>query len=466
MLFANIGSLKYIRSSLIGALCSLLLLFVIFPELFSYAYVVIGVIIGWILYRKCVPCFPFFALWVWIITPGIRRLSDWNLGELSGGILMVTPYLVTGFAWLTAIKYAKGLKRREAFPYLIASIPVVFSFFIGWENHGFYPAFYAFLQWIIPIGFGLHLALQWRIYPLLQRNLHKFFVWGILFSAAYAITQFVVLPEWDRIWMINVNMRSIGVAEPYHVRVFSTLNSPGPYAVFTMAGLVYLFGLMNLGAKARLAIFLGYPAFLLTLVRSSWGGWMVGVALLSIMFGPQQGVKLIVKIIIFMFFIMALMIPFVDSEFISNRVSTFSNLDEDVSFISRLSQYKQISSDIIVNPVGHGLGVLGEPGNVVNSEVVDRYGAFDSGLLEIPYMLGWVGGFVYIMALVMLCVRIAKNLVQREDRYILIYCAIILAIISQLVFGPAHRGVSGVLLWGIIGISMSGIKYNQAYEKK
>lgn len=50
--------------------------------------------------------------------------------------------------------------------------------------------------------------------------------------ALYGLGQFLILPEWDRAWMVASGLQSIGHATAGEVRVFGTAESPGPFAAF------------------------------------------------------------------------------------------------------------------------------------------------------------------------------------------------------------------------------------------
>jgi hypothetical protein len=84
----------------------------------------------------------------------------------------------------------------------------------------------AFLEWLTPILFGFHLFIHWRHYPSYRQNIQRIFLWGVLVMGVYGVLQYLVAPEWDRFWLINV--KAFGSAEPLAIRVFSTVNSPGP----------------------------------------------------------------------------------------------------------------------------------------------------------------------------------------------------------------------------------------------
>ncbi len=383
---------------------------------------------------------------------------------MSSEIVLLAPYLVSIIAWLTVIRYARGLKRKGNFPFILASFGVIFGFFIGAINYSIFLTLFAFLQWIVPIGFGLHIALRWNDYCFMRDSLDRVLKWGVLLLSAYAIVQFMFLPEWDRLWMQNVDMRSIGSPEPFLVRVFSTMNSPGPYAIFLMVGLIYLFGTTILGRVGSLAIILGYPAFLMTLVRSAWGGWIVGILFSMQKLLLAQGKRLAI-LFSMLGFLSACGMWLLEDGVIVDRIASFSQISTDTSYLARAQLYAKASGDIISKPLGSGLGSFGGPGHASDAEVITQYGAFDSGVLEIPYVLGWLGGLFYIWALAWLFLQIVQGCLIRCDPYLFTYCAIVLALISQLVFGPVHRGVSGVFLWSMMGMSMAGIKHMKYMSK-
>lgn len=97
-----------------------------------------------------------------------------------------------------------------------------------------------------------------------------------LVPAIYGVLQFVVLPEWDRRWMLAVadTFTSIGAPQPFEVRVFGLSESPGSYAAFLALAIVV--GLVNAttsrGARSVvewLTVLALVPALLLSGVRAA-----------------------------------------------------------------------------------------------------------------------------------------------------------------------------------------------------
>ncbi|MGQ7365911.1 hypothetical protein ACTGWM_10080, partial [Streptococcus suis] len=73
-------------------------------------------------------------------------------------------------------------------------------------------------------------------------------------------------------------LESIGAPIPRMVRVFSTLNSPGPYAQFVSAS-----ALIAIATRSRIrwgSIVFSLIGLLLSLVRAAWGSWAIALVML------------------------------------------------------------------------------------------------------------------------------------------------------------------------------------------
>jgi hypothetical protein len=86
----------------------------------------------------------------------------------------------------------------------------------------------------------------------------------------YGVVQFVVMPPWDRIWMIGTDLQSIGRPEPFSVRVFGSMTMPGTFAVVMEVGLLLL---LSAEVRGRLpTLVLGFIGLLLSRIRTAWLG--------------------------------------------------------------------------------------------------------------------------------------------------------------------------------------------------
>src|ERR1700722_562194 len=119
--------------------------------------------------------------------------------------------------------------------------------------------------------------------PDLLKRLLRFAGLSAALLGAYGLWQFVMMPQWDAVWMQNVDMGTIGKPEPFMVRVFSLLNSPGSLGNILLVVIIYLFVYASPVRVAALGLASG--AFLLSLNRSAWGAFAVAMTYLIVM-GP------------------------------------------------------------------------------------------------------------------------------------------------------------------------------------
>ena len=119
---------------------------------------------------------------------------------------------------------------------------------------------------------------------------------GMLVMGLYGMVQFFVMPQWDVLWMVGSQMSSQGEPVPYGVRVFSTMNSSGPFAFAMMGALVFV-----LAAPQRirwLAGAAGFISFCLCLVRSTWGGWVIALSIQLLQSSNRVRMRMIVSAVV------------------------------------------------------------------------------------------------------------------------------------------------------------------------
>ncbi|MFN2582906.1 MAG: hypothetical protein ABR498_09225, partial [Candidatus Dormibacteria bacterium] len=220
-----------------------------------------------------------FVFWTWLLTPFLRRVFDLQFGFHPASMLLAGPVLATMVAGFTLLRRARSLRGTTYVPFVLAGTALLYSYVVGLIQQPFVAATYDLMSWGGPLLFGLHLALEWRRFPRMRSVLTKVALWGLLVTSVYGLMQFIDPPAWDRLWVINAEMYSIGLPVPFLIRVFSTLNAPGPFAVFLLFAV-----LIGLPAPQRwkfLALALGLTALLLTKTRSAWGAFLIGALVLQ-----------------------------------------------------------------------------------------------------------------------------------------------------------------------------------------
>jgi len=405
-----------------------------------------------------------FVFWTWLLTPFLRRVFDLHFGFHPASPLLVGPVLATAVSGFTLLRRAPSLRRTTFIPFALAMTALLYAYIVGLFQQPVVAATYDLLNWGAPLLFGLHLALEWRRFPRMRSVLTQVALWGLLATAIYGLVQFVDPPSWDRAWVIDAEMYSVGVPVPFLIRVFSTLNAPGPYAVFLIFAV-----LIGLPAPQRwkfVALALGLTALLLTKTRSAWAAFLLGALVLQL----RQPLRNLPRQWIALAVVLLLAAPAITHprvlRAVAGRAASLASLEDDRSYRERLQITNYAVGRIEHNVVGDGLGLLGGAGKlqVANGQKFSASG-LDSGVLEIVSVMGWMGGALYIFALLGVVIMIVRERSARRDAVANGAAAAAIAILVAAFFGNVFNGVSGVLFWSAVGFAVAGRSYALAVEQ-
>jgi hypothetical protein len=433
-------------------------------SLIRLAFPVGAFLVSVFLYRRYPILYLGFTWWLWFLTPWVRRLIDLRAGFVDPSPVLLAPFLATIVTLATFLRHFPKLYRREGLPFVLCFLGVVYAVFIGFINskYGFesdvVKAIYSggftvssttvvlrALDWLTPILFSFHLLTHWQEYPEYRQNMQRTFRWGVLVMGTYGVVQYLVAPEWDRLWLRSIFEGSLvfGRPEPMGFRLFSTMNSAAPFAQAMMVGLLLL--LADQGILRFFGAGFGYLAFLLTLVRTAWGGWFLGLLIFSSSLKPKLQMRLIMTVLVvgILTFPLTTVEPF--SEVINSRFNSISTVEEDTSFQARSATYNNIMSIIPYRPLGQGLGVP----------------ALDSAFLDLLAAMGWLGGIPFIGGLVLILFKLSQCLKLRFDPFLSATTAISISSFGMSLLNNLFAGIQGMLFWSFIGISLAGHKYYQ-----
>jgi hypothetical protein len=418
-------------------------------QLLVYLYPLCAFAIGFWLYAKAPVMYVSFTIWIWFVTPLVRRLLDYEAGYWDPlNPVMLTPLVVTLLSGITLLRFGGRLKTRTFFPFVLLLCGLLFGFLIGAVRVGIRSGLLGLLGWLPPLLLGIHIALNWRQYPAFKTTLRSTFAWGLLLVSSYGIVQYFVAPPWDMLWLEESDMwLTMGSPEARRFRVFGTLNSTGPFAFVVCALLLFLMDGKRLLTKV--AMVPGYLSFLLTLVRSAWLGWFVGTIYLVIW--RLKG-RLRTRIIGGLVAITLLGIPFFvlspDSQDVYYRAQTFTNLQGDDSFQVRLGIYLRGIETVAKAPLGYGLGSFGVAAKLDKGKVV----SLDSGVLGLFLSLGWVGGLSYALGIVLLLRKtvFTSELVDSMEPFL---HAVTVAFLFMLLSINQFAGPSGIMFWTALGLA-------------
>lgn len=384
-----------------------------------------------------------FMWWVWFLTPEVRRLVDYRVGYTEASLVMLAPFLVTGAALVVVLFNLHNLPRPYRLPLAFVAFGLFYAYAVGVMNNGLVTATFDLLTWGVPVVSGAYLLTHTRHVAAFRTVTQRAFMWGLLVMGLYSLVQYFYLPAWDGYWMDNAGLGSIGVSEPQEVRVFSTLNSPGPFATVVMAGLLLAF---TGGGPARVpGAVAGFVGFALSAVRSAWGGWVVGFLVLASSLPLRLRARLLGTLLLLGIVAVPLFSVGPVADLLSQRLESVTDLENDTSFNERLALYANISSFTAGNPLGQGLGSTGVATRLSRQE--NNLQDLDSGIIAVIYTFGVLGTLYFVGGAAALFGAALRTGLWSRDLSDAVYIGITVAAISQLAFGNVWGGAPGMVLW-------------------
>jgi hypothetical protein len=424
-----------------------------------YTFPLAALAVGAFLYLLYPGFYVAFVFWLWFLVPLLRRLVDYRSEYVTPNPLLLAPPAVTLIAAITLARHSRELTRRAGILFLMALVSIVYGAGTGLLRVPPQDWFIGIVNWAAPVLFGFHLFVHWRNYPALLATTRSQFFYGSLFMGCYGILQFWTLPPWDREWLRQVVAEGSGVTfgspEPTAFRVFSTMNSPGVFAPVLMAGLLLLFS--SRGWKRFPVALVSVTAFLLTSVRSAWMGWALGYLVLFFHFTLRQRLRLLWVLLILTLLAVPLFTIPTFQEIVFGRMQTFGELQEDVSFKSRVKGYQQRLTEATTEPFGGGIGALDAAERMAPNNLL---GARDSALIDMLVSLGWFGAVLYGIAVMLLLLLVVRG--AGLDTFAVACSACMVGLVAQFALGSTMLGATGIVLWGFAGLALAGRKYNAA----
>ena len=425
----------------------------------TFAYPAGCFLIALIAYVRSPGTYIALTWWLWLLTPCVRRVFDLRYGFHSTSPLLLGPLLCTSVSVFTLIHRRRSLRNVTYVPFIAASVALGYAFMTGALKQSPFAAAYDLITWMVPLLFGLHLALEWRQYARTRAVIVSAILSGLLVTSTYGIVQFVNPPLWDRAWVVNAEVFSVGAPLPFLIRAFSTLNTPAPFAIMLVFGL-----LIGLAAPQRwraVALALGLVALILTKERAGWGALVLG----GLVFQFRQPLRSLPRQWIALLVILLLAAPVITQprvmSVLTGRASTLYDVSADRSFNVRLATMRNSLRGLGSNPTGNGLGGFGGASKLLSSNVrVDV--ALDSGLLEVLAVFGWIGGTLFLIALGAIILPILRDPRSRRDPIAGASGAVVIALFAMSLFRNVFNSVSGFFFWTAVGLAIAARTYSAA----
>jgi hypothetical protein len=447
----------------LAAIASLLLAILLFAAgqgaLLRIAIPAGATITALVLYLRRPIGFIYFTLWTWFLTPLVRRLVDWRFGFEDQNMVLLAPFLVTAIAAITLIRERRNVNGSQTAPFYLCMAGVSYGFLVGvirWRLHASQAeslgaVVYGLFMWLAPLLFGLHLLLRRRDYDEQKQAVVKCFTWAVLLLGAYGIYQYIAPPPWDCAWLEGLpggyENLAFGRPNPYEIRVWSTSNSPGTFAMVMLAGLILLFGARTRYKFAFVVV--GYLSFLLSMVRTGWLAWLLAMIVLSSSYRGAHLRRFILGLLLLPLALLPLMLVPEIEQAVQDRIQSMQDLNGDASFQDRKMMYQHLTSKLLDEPSGLGL---------LNSNLpVDGF-TLDSGILQTVFMLGLPGAALFGSGTLLACLAMTRRRFQEGVRALsseeIAYRAIVIATLVKLIGENVFINIGGIIFWMCLGLWM------------
>jgi putative inorganic carbon (HCO3(-)) transporter len=397
-----------------------------------------------------------YNLLVWAVAPEIRRLADWLEGVYHPvSLLSLAPLISSATVIIPAIFYIHRMNRSITKVMCYFAIVLAYGSMLGLMKNGV-STFYDLASYVIPILLIPYCTVAAFKMKDMDQMLRSFSNIAVL-VAIYGLIQYMLVPPWDAFWMQHVEMISIGSPLPLQIRVFSTLNSPGPAAQFLAFSLVpMIFVNKWRGALNWLGVVLVFICLLTTLVRSAW--IVLIVMILSFVLTSSSSMKwrLLVQLAA-LGAVLYLAVPHLPgAEGLILRMQTLSDIQGDHSYNDRMDLIHTMLPMVLHQPFGSGIGSLGQATKLENDGALGAYGVMDNGFIAIFFTFGIMGGLLYFRALWLLAKQIIKRV--QEDRVWNLYTRLSLSAfagaIASLSTDNGFPGMRGFLIWFLVGLGI------------
>jgi len=403
------------------------------------------------------------VLVLWVVTPEIRRLIDWQMGYGSISALSALPLatlLVPGFALFAGGWFRVPLPLLGLAWLWIAGL--AYGLAVGLASDLGPAALYAFAQFGLPALLGLWLV-SWSAPAARVHDRLAALLLGIAtLVSLYGIYQYVALPPWDSEWMINSGMGApIGKPEPFGLRVFSVLNSPAPCAGFLVLTLLFNLPRLQTGRPGLLLQgSLCLAALSLTFVRSAWIGLIAGLVL-YLLLSPgrmrllKPGLALAGVVGLLAFAVPALMGGDLVSQQVQARVESLGNLPNDISFNERRVLLEQQIARFGLQPQGNGLGSTGTATKLNRPLNEWQVLHVDNGYLARLIEMGLPGVLCYLATLAGGLLLVMDRWRTRRGGEAALTAAVAASQVALLLLdiaGDSHSALLGLFFWLGLGL--------------
>ena len=431
-------------------LLPLVLLLVGQAALVRYLFPLLALALAGYLYVKSPQHYLGLCLWLFLLTPFVRRLVDAQIGWLQVNPVMLAPYLASSLMFFTVVAYLLRADFKTILPFVLIFASVAYGFVLSAVDGYIVSGGFDALRWCTPVFAAVFVLHHRRLAEELRSTVVRCFAWALPLLGLYGLLQFFSPMPWDLYWINDVDSYLAGRPRPYEIRVFSTMNSPQSFAIAAAVGLILI------AAVARTVLWVtaapGLIALLLTLSRSVIGGFVVGVLYLLVM--SPRAVR--ARVGLFALATACVLVPALLAvpqlrDRLTHRFEQTMTLEDDASANSRMSQYAVFPVLMQQSVLGSGLAWKGDYAHLDDKQFV----AIDSGIIETMVGLGVIAGSAYFIGFGICLVRLGQVAISSNNPFVHACAAIAICGVTQLPLQHVLIGEGGFMIWPFIGLGLA-----------
>ncbi len=448
-----------------------------------YGFIGLAVVAGAIVFVKSRTLYIELCVWLWFLTPWLRRMIDWRTSYQEQSLMLVTPFLVSAIAGVVLLRGVRTLARPGGVPFAAAFAGIFFGTVYGLTRYGPFDVGRGLVNWLAPVLFGFFLYEERARYEEYRDAFVRSLLWGTLLTSLYGIYQFFFLPSWDETWMKGLVNSVFGDPLPRKVRVFSTMNSPVVFAFYLTAGLLIILAMLienrRPGSRSRLqdrrqkvlmAITapVALVAIALTTTRALWVGLVVGAGYLVATLPGRLRVRIaMISAIAMVLAVAGMSLPGI-REVVVDRVLSFTTGTSDVSASARISGHEDALARLATEPLGEGMGAADVDHQTNGTD--DSLGPHDSTLLEFLYSMGGPGTLVYGAGLLLGLFRIffprgGQSRLAREP-FGFALRAMLVGYFAQCLLSTILYAVAGLVTWTCLAFALAACDVKETTARR
>jgi hypothetical protein len=413
-------------------------------------YPALNLLLAAYLYERRSPWYTAHCLLIFCFVSLVRRLVDHQGGFDPSNPILLTPYLCSLLTAGAFVEYWARRQPRALGPFLVIMVCIAYGATLAILDGRVLSSMVDVLKWSVGPLMAVYLLKNRDRIPAIRAVVEPTLIAAGTVMAIYGILQFLAPSAWDAVWMrgvLDLGFDSIGRPEPYAVRVFGTMNSPGSFGTVLLAGV--LLSLKRPPLICAVAVAPMLVAIALCQYRSIWAMTALGVLIVALSPGEAlRRTNVLILGVVAMLLSSSMLLPQVN-EAVFSRASSLSSLEGDESLRLRLKQYEEfLQHDNLL--VGEGLAINGASRRLDNRAT----GLIDGAVIEIFTAMGVFVGTVFVAALVVLIGGLFTR-AAGASRHIHVDRAIVITLFLQFPIGTVHIGELGFCAWMFMGFAIA-----------